>query len=287
MSALEEELIDDYVRGNLSDYERQRFERHYLSTAPRRARVETARQLAHLCSQQSRTRTSTTIWNGLSSLQSYLRLLMKRPLTVATAFFLVLAVSLGIEVFRLQDRLSAANEEHANLLRRTEEAEVRLALTSRRPREEQTQGATQEKGNTGEKQAGKQERPQSQSATDRIVLLTVMPGSRDIKGEKKAVISSHTKFLQLHFDLEQQDREISGPYRAVVRNIDDDKEIWAQEGIRPRRGRTLQYLIIKVPADRFRTADSQDFMLTISVPAAGGGYEDIDSSNFRVLTTKP
>lgn len=283
--ALEEELIDEYVRGSLSDYERQRFERHYLATATRRARVETARQLAHLCKQQSPAQAPAGIWNGLSSLRSYLRLLTKQPLTVATALFLVLAVSLGIEVFRLQGRRAALNEEHAALLRRNKEVEQNSALASKP--EEHTQSVGQEKGNGGEKRPGNHERAQPQSATDQTVLLALVPGSRDIKGQKKAVISSQTKFLQLRVDLEQQDGENSGPYRVVVHNIDNDKEIWAQDGIKPRRKISLQSFLFKVPADRFRTAGSQDFMVTLSVRTANGGYEEIDSSYFRILIAKP
>src|SRR5262245_36780459 len=53
VQALEEELIEDYVKGNLSVRERQLFERHYLASDERCARVEAARQLVELCSLKS------------------------------------------------------------------------------------------------------------------------------------------------------------------------------------------------------------------------------------------
>src|SRR5262245_18575812 len=48
--ALEEDLINDYVKGDLSGGERRRFESHYLASDQRRARIEAARQLVELCS---------------------------------------------------------------------------------------------------------------------------------------------------------------------------------------------------------------------------------------------
>jgi hypothetical protein len=47
--ALEEELIEGYVRGDISGREHQLFERHYLGSEQRRARIETARQLVNVC----------------------------------------------------------------------------------------------------------------------------------------------------------------------------------------------------------------------------------------------
>ena len=49
LRALEEELIEDYVKGYLSGRERELFERHYLASEQRRARIETARQLVQVC----------------------------------------------------------------------------------------------------------------------------------------------------------------------------------------------------------------------------------------------
>src|SRR5215470_11266573 len=59
VQALEEELIEEYVKGNLSGHERRRFEHHYLASDQRRARIETARQLAEVCSLKAPAQTAS------------------------------------------------------------------------------------------------------------------------------------------------------------------------------------------------------------------------------------
>jgi hypothetical protein len=50
---LEEELIEDYVKGHLTGRERRLFEQHYLASEHRRARIDAARQLVYVCSVES------------------------------------------------------------------------------------------------------------------------------------------------------------------------------------------------------------------------------------------
>src|ERR1041384_4812501 len=53
ITAVENDLIDEYVRNELSGAERQRFEKQFLASAERRKRVEFARALAGVVSEQS------------------------------------------------------------------------------------------------------------------------------------------------------------------------------------------------------------------------------------------
>jgi hypothetical protein len=295
VQALEVELIDDYVNGYLSDYERQRFERHYLTSEARRARIETARQLVQLCFSSSSSRDAVPASSGSegwwSSLLSPLRLLMKQPLAqgfgLATAILLVLGSGLVIEVLRLRGQLSEVNEERAELVRRADEVERQLALERRRPADDNTQRpAPSEKLRDVEgKQYPLAERFQPQASKGQTVFLALMPGSRDIKRPSTAVISTRTNSLELRIDLEGQETSNLGPYRIVLRAVDEDKQIWAQEGIKPRRSRSTQYLVIRVPADRFRAAGGQGFMLTLSARTTGSDrYEELDSSYFEVTS---
>jgi hypothetical protein len=292
VQALEEELIDDYVNGYLSDYERQRFERHYLVSEPRRARIETTRQLVRLCISSSSSRVavpatsrSESWW---SSLLSHLRPLMKQPLAqgfgLATVLLLVLGSGLVIEVLRLRGQLSEVSEERAALLRRAEDVERQLAFERGRSTDERTQNpAPSEKLRDVESKQNPVAERSPQASRGQIVFLALMPGSRDIKSRNTAAISSRTNLLELRIDLEGQDTSNLGPYRVVLRTVDGDKQIWAQEGIKPRRSRSTQYLLIRVPADRFRATGGQDFMLMLSARTAGSDrYEDLDSSYFEV-----
>src|SRR5215475_14931447 len=110
--ALEEELIDDYVKGDLSGRERRRFERHYLASDQRRERIEAARELIRVCSLKAGAQTAADnrIEGKFFSLRSRLRSLVTlRPAPVfgvAVALLSLLGAGLGIELLRLQGQLA-------------------------------------------------------------------------------------------------------------------------------------------------------------------------------------
>jgi hypothetical protein len=336
VQAREEELIEDYVKGNLSDYERQRFERHYLASERRRARVDTARLLINACSLQPRAQVAAPaiIDSKLFSLRSHLRLLVRQPLALglgaSIALLLILGAGLVIELSRLRGHstvvreepapLPVVSEERAALLRRTEEAERQLAYERGRLSEERAQSiALREKLRDVESRLDRlrQEQARSQRSKDRIVFLTLVPGIRDIEMQQRAVISTRTDFVELRVDLERQkaskppppskplphskvreparDRARRPPpnfmdtverlrsYRVALKTVEGVKEIWTQDGIKPRRSGSVRYVVVRVPADRFRAAGEQDFMLTLSVPnAEGNNDEEPESCYFRV-----
>src|SRR5262245_50869711 len=63
VSAVEDDLIDDYLSGALSSEERAQFERHYLSTPCHRRRVEVARAIRAAASTRAlEARTSINRW---------------------------------------------------------------------------------------------------------------------------------------------------------------------------------------------------------------------------------
>jgi hypothetical protein len=289
--ALEEELIEDYVRGDLSVHERRLFEQHYLASEQRRARVETARRLVQVCSSQSARQTVSDgrIDSGLFFLRSWFRSLGKqRPALgfgMATALLLLVGGWLAIELLRLRGQLVLISEERAALERRAEEAERRLAQEREQLAVERQQNiALREKlGNVNSRQGLLKPEPAPRHASrNQIVFLALTPGVRDINKPDTAVISADTRFLELQVTLERQEKQ--HPYRAVVKTVDGGREIWIREGIKPRQTRSAQYVVIKVPADRFKAAGGQDFMLTLSAPIVGGrDYEELESCYFQVI----
>src|SRR6516165_6072717 len=55
LEAAEADLIDNYVRGDLSESERRSFERLFLTSSQRRSKVEFARSLASVTAESKRT----------------------------------------------------------------------------------------------------------------------------------------------------------------------------------------------------------------------------------------
>ena len=286
VKALEEELIEDYVKGDLSARERDLFERHYLASNQRRARVETARQLVRICSSKSLERPAANNRNetSLFSPPSFLRSLAQRRLIpvfgVATALLALLSAGLVIELLRQRGQFRAVNNHLAVVERRAEESEQRLTL------EREQAVDLREKLENLNNQLARLERGRggSQPPDDQTVFLTLTPGRRDPSGADRAVITARTSFVELRVELEGQEAANRLSYRAVVKTVEGNMEIWTQRGIRSQGHASARYILVRAPADRFRSAATQDFMLTFGALTAGGkDYEDIDGCYFRVI----
>jgi hypothetical protein len=287
VQAIEEELIDDYVKGTLYGRQRRNFERHYLATEQHLARIENARRLVRMSSlkSQSQVVTAGRIRNQIFSLRSRFRLLVNQRLTPAwgmtVALVGLLAAGLGIELVRVRRQLAAASAERTALIRRAEESEQALAY------ERKQNLVRREKLENLNKQPDKLE-PKSakpRESKNNIVFLALAPGVRKNNKLKKAVISAHTSFVELLIDLEEQEATNPRGYRVAVKTIGGNREIWGEEGLSLQQRKSAQYIVVRVPARRFRATGVEDFTLTLSALAeAGGDYEELEGYYFQVIS---
>lgn len=298
VQALEAELIENYVKGDLSGHERRRFERHYLASDQRRARIEAARELVHVCSPKSSTKTATNdrIGSKFFALRSHLRSLAKlRPAPVfgvAAALLSLVVAGLVIELLRLRGQLATVSEERAAIGRRAEESQQRLIYEREQLAEKLKQSVERQKNlenlnSQGDRSA--RERANPQAPKNQIVILALTQGVRSITEKlDTAVIYPNTIFVELRGELEEQESTNPRSYRAVVKTADGSREIWTQEGIKPRGRKSARRVFVRVPADRFKPAGSQDlFMLTFDALTAGGkGYEEREKYYFYVTASR-
>ena len=296
--ALEEELIEDYVKGDLSGRERRRFERHYLASDQRRARIEAARELLRVCSPKSNTQTSADdiieIEGKFFSLRSRLGLLLKPRLVpvfgVAVALLSLLGAGLVIELLKLRGQLAAVSEERAAIERRADESERRLVHDREQLTEERKQSVdlrVKLENLNSQLARFERERAESQASKNQIIFLTLTPGVRNINKPDRAIISPHTGFVALLVELERQEVANLRSYRAVVKTVYGDREVWAQEGIKSQQRKSAQYVVVRVPADRFKATGAQDFTLTIGALTAGGkDYEELEIYYFQVVEAR-
>jgi hypothetical protein len=304
VQALEEELIEDYVKGDLSGQERSRFERHYLASDQRRARLEAARELLRVCSVKGaaqaaaqtggQTAADDRIDGKFFSLRSRLRSLVGlRPAPVfgvAVALLSLLGAGLGIEMLRLRGQLAAVSEERAGIERRTEESERRLVHGREQLVRERQQGVElREKLENLNRQLAQLElaRAGSQASKYQTVFLALTPVARNLDNPNRAVLSARTSFVEMRLELERQEAANLRSYRAVVKTVDGDREIWTQEGIKPQGRKSSQSVVVRVPADRFKASGKRDFMLTLYGLTAGGKeYEELESYSFQLIANR-
>ncbi len=96
MAAAEEALIEDYLAGDLGLHERDRFERHYLSTPNHRMRVETIRRLRARASEAGAVDLQTRAfraWTRVRHHGSWLALAASVLLVAALVFWRFASVS--------------------------------------------------------------------------------------------------------------------------------------------------------------------------------------------------
>jgi hypothetical protein len=296
VQALEEELIENYVKGDLSGRERRRFERHYLASDQRRARIKAARDLVQMCSPKLSTKTATDDRIGSKFFQSLLRprsLANWRPAPVfgaAAALLSLVVAGLVIELLRLRGQFATVSEELAAVERRAEDSELRLVHEREKLAEELKQSVElrEELENLNSQLARSlREQTNSQAPKNQIVFLALTPGVRSIIKPDRAVIYPSTSFVELRVELEERESPPPRSYRAVVKAVDGNREIWTQEGIKLRRRNSTRYVIVMAPASRFKAARAQDFTLTLDALTAGGkGYEELESYYFQVTASR-
>jgi hypothetical protein len=289
--AVEEELIEDYVKGELSGRERQLFERHYLASEQRRARVNAARHLIQVCSSQSSVSADIAAQSRRDYffLRTWLHAFLKQPLALgfgtAAALLLLIGLGLAIELTRLRGQATIASEERVVLARRNEEFERQLADRDQQLERERQKNADLQKklGEVNSRTVQPVSVPVlSQTSNDQVVYLALAPGIRDLNKPDRAIISSENKFVELRITLERQEKPAT--YRAVVKTIEGNREIWSENGLKLRQTRAAQYLVLRVPADRFSAVKAQYFVLTVlGSVARGKSYEEIESYPFEVV----
>jgi hypothetical protein len=294
LQAIEDELIEDYLKGDLSAHEAQLFEQYYLAFEYCRVRVESVRELVEVCSLRSLTQAAAngTVDNKFFFVGLRFWMLAKQHLALGfgaiTALILLLGLGLVIELSGLRRQLASVNDERKALEQRAEEAAQQLAHEREQLTGERKHNiALREKLESVNNRLGQLERElaRAQAPKDQIVFLVLTLGIRDVGKLDRAVISANTSFVELRVNLEGRETANLRSYRVVVKTVEAGKEIWGQEGISPRLYRSAQYVVVRVPANRFTSAAGIDFMLTLGALTAGGKeYEEIENYYFKVIS---
>lgn len=105
LNAAEEELIDDYVGGDMSAGDRERFERHFLSTEERRRQLRFAQALARYTSERGAAKTASAAQDERPTMAERVRAFWRgRPVMLraaaAMAAVVILAAALWFSFLR-------------------------------------------------------------------------------------------------------------------------------------------------------------------------------------------
>lgn len=219
---VKEELIDGYVRGRLSESERERFERRFLTSPRRREQVAFARALKQKLAEPNvkpSVQAETTSWR-----RQWLGLWTPRFPVWTTAAAVLLIIGLGwlvSENRRLRAELSATRAEQSAQSERERELQRQLAqLRASVPSNIATPTPTPVSAPS----------PRASPAPiESFLAIVLRPGVRSAQELQKATLAPSVRRLRV--DLLLDDNPEYRRYSVVLRSA-DDREIERRGGLR-------------------------------------------------------
>ena len=244
----ETDLIDSYVRGQLSGATLERFESYYLSSPRRR---ETVRLAASFLSAVDRSvaRAEPVTWKDRIARPT-------RFARIAAAAALVMVVC-GVFLFRAErprNELARATSENGAVERRASEA----ASASSAP--------------ASASPAGKRAAP-----PERIVAVVLLPPTRAVAPIPTLAIPAGVDRVGFELQLEANDFP---SYRVGLKNPATNQILWRSDWIVPSTSADQAFIPVVVPANLL---GPQHYSLDLAGRGAGGRAEVIGSYAVRVV----
>ena len=247
----EEELIDRYVRGELSKSDRAAFEQTVAHSPRLMERVEFAKLFADKLRVAPK---KANWWEGLFSFPNGPRL--------AFGFSIVLVLIAGGVLLVGWWQLRAESRRLA----------VQQAALDQRQRELDQQA--QNKPTPTESPAPQQVPQEPAPQTGTVLPFTLFPGAaRSTSGAGNIQIRPGTSALQLTLNLRDTDYS---SYRMTL-NSPDRQNILTQSGLKPRIIKNRAVIIFRIPSERLPQGD---YYITLFGEPAN---ESVDDYSFRVI----
>jgi len=275
VTAVENDLIDEYVREELPATERQQFERRFLASAERRKRVEFAKALARVPTFQP------AKWSWRDSLYALISGLNPAAKIAFAAVMLLLLAGgawLLTETLRLRSQLTqlqAQNQAQQNELQQKVEAERRrneelnARLTQEQQQREQSEESLRQLSETGDA-TNPPPRPV-------IAALTLLPGLSRGGGDKASlVMPQDARLVRLQIGIDPNE-----PYKsfAVELRTAAGRQVWTRENLTARTRGRARAVSLTLPASALK---SGDYELRLSGHQEGGESEDVGFYYFDV-----
>jgi hypothetical protein len=285
--AVESDLIDEYVRGGLSNAERRQFEQRFLASAERRRKVEFARALAQVASApaaEAAAQPATIHW--WEAVIAFLR--GSNPAfqfsMAASALILVLGISwLVMETIRLRSQVTQlqAQQQTEQQTRQRQEEALRQQAASASARSEDLAAQLERERERREELARQIERDQareSSAGASFIASLFLPPGIGRSGAERpKLIVPQAARAARLQIGLEREDEFKS--FRVEIRTAQGQESL-TQDRLQPRQSRAGRIINLTIPGN---VLNAGQYELTLKGVTDAGQTEDVRYYYFDVL----
>jgi hypothetical protein len=266
--ATEHDLIDAYVRGELTDDERRKFELEYFKSPQRRQKVGFARALNQVSALANQAVVSQTAspWKKVWAAFSVQQMIPQWALGAAAVMIVASGSLLMMQNYRLGVALQQGVEGQAAL--RREEDTLRQHIAELEGNSKDQFHKTQEGS-----QIAKLETPMGPEVT---LMLTPDIARGLERPQNTLTLPTNTSHLRFQLML---DRDEYKTYEAVLMTV-ERKEVLVGKALQGHKIRGNFVVTWRLSADLL---PSGDYVVQLKGQPAAGSLEDVESYSFRVL----
>ena len=282
ITAVENDLIDDYVRGALTSADRQKFESRFLASAERRKRVEFAKALAVVTDESvvAAEPPRTLSWrDSLDAFFSSLNPVAKFAFSAAVLVLLVGGAWLVIQTVRLRTQITELQAEKQS--RQTDQQALeRQVETERRRNAELNAQLNQEKQQREQTDESLRQLSETRETTipaPIVASLTLLPGiSRGAGDKPRLALAENVRMVRLQVGIDPGEEFKS--FAVEVRSA-GGRQVWNRENLRVTTRGGARAIGLTLPAMVLKPGE---YELRLMGVAEAGSREDLGFYYFDV-----
>jgi hypothetical protein len=277
LSAVENDLVDSYVRGELPGEALARFQSHYLASSKRREKVVFAETFCRLVDKSSfpaideqaiRAESYKPRWFPFFAAP---RSALQWGFAAALSLLLLAGVYLMFENVSLHRQMALEDAEHSALEQRERELQRQVAAQRSSDAEKENELAhVRDRLTQLEQQIAS-----SEQRDVKIIALNLPPQVRGVSEMPPPVVPAGTDYVVLTLEVDVYD---FSAYYVTFKAPLMDKVLWRSEKLTPSgKGKVIQ---VTIPTSKLT---AQNHVLELYGVSASGRAENVSSYPFRIL----
>lgn len=305
---VENDLVDAYVRGEISGQNLKAFESYYLSSPRRREKVAFAKSFQTFTEQQvvtqpvqaaasiksaidepqtERQTKSDSWWNSLLSLFTIPNLTLQWGMATAALLMFLAGGWFVWETMRLRGQVNSAQTEYAALQQREKELQAQIEqqrtantknleqLNQELARTQQQLTQLQQEQELARQQAKAQ--PPTDATEPSLLHVELSPQTRGIGKSQTLTIPAGTGYAVLQLETEDDDYQ---NHQAELRSLSNDQLLWKSGKLKARTRGNAKIIDLNL---RARLLAPGDYVISLKGVSASGQLEDIHRYSFKVV----
>jgi hypothetical protein len=276
LDAAENDLVDAYVRGELTGEMLEQFRNRYLASPRRLEKMKFALALQEFSEPEPVPVIEARARESFSSPRGRLAGVFATPafqwgFSSATLALLLAGAWLVIDNVRLRQRIATSQARQNEQVRREQQLEAEV--------DGQRNAAKQTEQELAQLRAQQQSHPEQQKPSDGNLIATLFltPQLRGSEQPPTLKLGPTTKSVAAHLNLEPNDFTA---YRVALIDQANNRTLWSSGALKAQAKGDSKVLTLKFPADRLT---AQSYTLRVSGIAAAGPAETISDYPFRVM----